>query len=88
MNFSQAVKGQLTRSGAIRAIHSQAETEIGRKLSPEEATSLWCGKTSPNALLEGIQKVKKYNKILKLVAYTLYFFYFFLNIYFSMDLAS
>ena len=58
MNFSQAVKRQLTRSGAIKAIQSQAETELGRKLNPEEATSLWCTGTSPHALLEGIQKVK------------------------------
>ena len=58
MNFSQAVKRQLTRSGAIRAIQSQAETELGRKLNPEEATSLWCAGTSPHTLLEGIQKVK------------------------------
>ena len=79
MNFSQAVKGQLTRSGAIRAIQSQAETEIGRKLNPEEATSLWCGKTSPNALLEGIQKVKQFNIFLKLVAFTMFFYLFILK---------
>ena len=57
MNYSQAVQGQLTRSGAIRAIQSQAETELGRKLNPEESTSLWCTGSSPHAVLKQIQKV-------------------------------
>ena len=74
MNFSQAVKRQLTRSGAIKAIQSQAETELGRKLNPEEATSLWCTGTSPHALLEGIQKVK--NKLIFLFMKIVYFITF------------
>jgi hypothetical protein len=56
MNFSQAVKGQLTRSGAIRAIQSQADTELGRKLTKEEESFLFT-KTHPNILLGQIQKV-------------------------------
>ena len=39
MNFSQAVRGQLTTSGAINAIQSQAETELGRNLSREEESN-------------------------------------------------
>ena len=60
MNFAQAVQGKLTRSGAIRDIQSQAEIELGRKLNPEEATSLWCTGTSPHAVLEGIRQVKQH----------------------------
>jgi hypothetical protein len=56
MNFSQAVKGYLTRFGAIRAIQSQAETELGRKLSKEEEYLL-SSKTHPNIFLGQIQKV-------------------------------
>ena len=41
MNFSQAVRGQLTRSGAIRGIQIQAETELGRKLNKEEEAFLF-----------------------------------------------
>ena len=89
MNFAQAVRGQLTRSGAIRAIQSQAETELGRKLSPEEATSLWCGRTSPNVLLEGIRKVKL--KIIVFSKHNLFLFVLdtvFKHLLFSTDLAS
>ena len=56
MNFSQAVKGHLTRSGAIRAIQSQAETELGRKLSKEEELFLFTN-THPNMLMAQIEKV-------------------------------
>ena len=56
MNFSQAVKGHLTRSGAIRAIQSQAETELGRKLSREEESILF-NNTPPNILQAQIEKV-------------------------------
>jgi hypothetical protein len=57
MNFSQAVRGQLTRSGAIRGIQIQAETELGRKLNKEEEAFLF-STISPNMLLNQIQKVK------------------------------
>ena len=57
MSSVQSVLGQLTRPGAIRAIQSQAETELGRKLDHEEETFL-CSGTSPNALLDQIKKVK------------------------------
>ena len=55
MNFSQAVKGQLTRPGAIRAIQSQAETEIGRNLTKSEE-SFFFTNNPPNILLSNIQK--------------------------------
>ena len=58
MNFAQGVQGHHIPSGAIRAIQNQAETELGRKLNPEEATSVCCNGASPGELLEGIQKVK------------------------------
>jgi hypothetical protein len=57
MNFSQAVKGHLTRSGAIRGIQFQAETELGRKLNKQEEALLFSA-ISPNMLLNQIQKVK------------------------------
>ena len=57
MNFSQAVRGQLTRSGAISAIQCQADTELGRELSKNEEMCL-SSKTSPTQLLGQIQKVK------------------------------
>ena len=56
MNFSRAVKGHLTRAGAIRAIHSQAETDLGRKLSREEESILF-NNTPPNILQAQIEKV-------------------------------
>ena len=55
MNFSQAVKGQLTTPAAIMAIQSQAETELGRNLSKEEETYLF-SKSQPNILLRQMQK--------------------------------
>ena len=77
MNFSQAVKGHLTRSGAIRAIQSQAETELGRKLSKEEESFLFT-KNDPNIFLAQIEKV-----------YQLSFSEFLVtNIICSMDTAS
>jgi hypothetical protein len=56
MNFSRAVKGHLTRTGAIRAIQSQAETELGRKMSKEEESLLFSN-TQPNSLWAQIEKV-------------------------------
>jgi hypothetical protein len=56
MNFSHAVKGCLSRSGTIRAIHSQAETELGRQLSKEEENLLLVN-TNPDILLGQIEKV-------------------------------
>jgi hypothetical protein len=41
MNFSKAVKGHPTKSFAIKAIQSQAETELGRKLTKEEESILF-----------------------------------------------
>ena len=55
MNFSQAVKGQARRPGAVRAIQSQAETELGRKLSKEEESLLFSN-CHPNIFLGQIQK--------------------------------
>ena len=59
MNFSRAVKGHLTRTGAIRAIHSQGETELGRKLTKEEEKLLLVN-TNPNNLLAQIEKVRDF----------------------------
>jgi hypothetical protein len=56
MNFSRAVKGHLTRTGAIRVIQSQAETELGRKLSKEEESLLFKN-NPPNILQAQIEKV-------------------------------
>ena len=55
MNFSQAVRGQVTTSGAIKAIQSQAETELGRNLSKEEENFLF-SHTNPSLLFGQIQK--------------------------------
>ena len=55
MSFSQAVKGQLSNSGAIWSIQSQAETELGRKLDKEEEYFLF-NKFPPIILLGNIQK--------------------------------
>jgi hypothetical protein len=40
MNYAQALKGRKTRSYLLNAVQSQAETEIGRKLSKDEASKL------------------------------------------------
>jgi hypothetical protein len=56
MNFSRAVKGHLTRPGAIRAIQSQAETELGRMLSKDEESFLFTN-TPPIILRAQIEKV-------------------------------
>ena len=55
MNFSQAVKGQLTHPAAILAIQSQAETELGRSLTKEEESYL-LSKNTPHILLGQMQK--------------------------------
>ena len=55
MNYSQAARGHHTRGGATMAIQSQAETELGRKLSKEEETFL-SSKLTPSSLLGEIQK--------------------------------
>ena len=56
MNYSNAVKGALTRSGAVREIISQSELEFGRPFSPEEEVKLFA-KFSPQFILNRIQKV-------------------------------
>ena len=56
MNFSKAVKGHPSKSFTIKAIQSQAETELGRKLTKEEESILFF-KTHPNILLDQIEKV-------------------------------
>ena len=55
MNFSQAVRGQLTTPSAIMAIQSQAETELGRNLSKEEESFLFSN-TNPKVVLGEMQK--------------------------------
>ena len=56
MNYSQAARGHHTRGGATMAIQSQAETELGRKLSKEEEIFL-SSQLTPSSLLGEIQKV-------------------------------
>ena len=77
MNFSRAVKGHLTKTSAIRAIHSQAETELGRVLSKEEESLLFA-KTNPCDLQAQIEKVWRscFNEFIVT------------NNVFSMDMAS
>ena len=58
MNFAQAVLGRLSRSGVTSAIQSQAETELGRPLNDDEMNFLF-SRSTPNTVLEQIQKVKK-----------------------------
>ena len=50
MNYSDAVKGALTRSGAVREIISQSELEFGCRLSPEDEVKLF-SKFSPQFIL-------------------------------------
>ena len=40
MNYAKALKGPRTRGYMLNALHSQAETEIGHKLSKEEVSPL------------------------------------------------
>ena len=56
LNFSRAVKGSLTRSGAIREIASQAELELRRPLTSVEEEMLlkWL---SPQDILDRIHQV-------------------------------
>ena len=54
MNFAQAVKGHKAKIKI--SIWSQAETELGRKPTPEEQ-KLAVRNTSPEKLLEEIEKV-------------------------------
>ena len=56
MNYSQALKGCLSNSGKQQAIHSAAETELGRKLTKQELTSL-STKFSLDELYGNLQKV-------------------------------
>ena len=73
MNFSQAVKGPLTNQSGLRMIRSQAETEIGRKLSDAEE-SLVFSKYPRNVLLENIEKVCKLLLVGKRKRIFIYFF--------------
>ena len=76
MNYAQAARGHHTRGGVTRAIQSQAETELGRKLSNEEEIFL-STKFSPCSLLDEIKKVGRFNKIV-----------FIYLIYISMDMVT
>ena len=58
MNYSRALKGSLTRSGAAKEIFSQAELELGRPLSKEEEQKLFSN-SSPQQILDRIQKVNR-----------------------------
>ena len=56
MNYSRAVKGSLTQSGAMREIASQAELELGRQLTNEEELTIF-QRFSPQAIVDNIEKV-------------------------------
>ena len=56
MNYSQAVKGKFTRSGAIKEVQVQSEMELGRSLTLEEATKLF-QKFSPSLVIDRIKEV-------------------------------
>ena len=60
MNFSRALKGSLTRSGAIREIASQSHLEIGRPLTDAEESGLF-QRFSPQTILDRIERVN-FNK--------------------------
>ena len=60
MYYSRAVKGSLTRSGAAREIASQAEVELGRRLTNEEEFNLF-QRFSHQAIIDRIEKVNKKN---------------------------
>ena len=60
MYYSRAVKGSLTRSGAAREIASQAEVELGRRLTNEEELHLF-QRFSHQAIIDRIEKVNKKN---------------------------
>ena len=56
MNFAKAVRGNLCRAGAIKAIQDQAQTELSRTLHGSELDLLF-NIFSPNGLVENILKV-------------------------------
>ena len=56
MNFAHAVLGRLSRTGVMNAIQSQAETELGRKLSKEEEVLIFTNHP-PVVVLEQIETV-------------------------------
>ena len=66
MNFAQAVKGH--KAKIKNSIWSQAETELGRKPTPEEQ-KLALTNTSQEKLLEEIEKVIFYKNMI-----VIYFF--------------
>ena len=68
MNFAQAVKGH--KAKIKTCIWSQAETELGRKPTPQEQKLLFANITQEK-LLEAIEKVMYYNHFNA----TIYFFY-------------
>ena len=57
MDYSQALKGHLSKSGKQQAIQSAAERELGRKLTTPEFASL-STKFSLDEIYGNIQKVK------------------------------
>ena len=63
MNFSRAVKGSLTRSGAIREVDSEAELELGHSLTVAEKANLF-NKFSPQNVRDKIEKVNSKTKYL------------------------
>ena len=57
MNYSQALKGPLTRSVKTQEIHSAGETELGRKMTDLEIDAILT-KFSLNSTYNYLQKVK------------------------------
>ena len=59
MNYSRALKGSMSCSGAMNKIFSQAELELGHPLTKDEESMIF-GRFSPENILERIEKVKLY----------------------------
>ena len=57
MNYAQALKGPRTKSYMLNVLHSQAETEIGHKLSKEEVSQL-CQRFTIENVYGTVNKVK------------------------------
>ena len=66
MNYSQALRGPLTRSVKIQEIHLAGETEIGRKMTDVEIDAILT-KFSPNSTYDYLQKVNHSYKKLNVI---------------------
>ena len=63
MNFSGAVKGRLSRSGAIQTIQDQAKTELRRDLSSEELRQL----STRFSLMDFVANIQKVEQLMIII---------------------